>query len=68
MEAANMAALLALPLEVLHNVLKTVDPQDLATLPRCCRALHTFISGNRQLFKELYLQRLASLTDQVLLS
>jgi hypothetical protein len=54
-----MATLLALPPEVLHNVLKAVDPRDLATLPRTCRALHTFISGNRQLFKELYLQRLA---------
>jgi hypothetical protein len=63
-----MAALLALPPEILHNVLKAVDPQDLATLPRCCRALQTFISGNRQLFKELYLQRLASPTDKASLS
>jgi len=59
-----MAALLALPPEVLHNVLKAVDPRDLAALPRCCRALHTFISGNKQLFKELYLQRLAGSIDQ----
>lgn len=58
-----MAALLALPPEVLHNVLLAVNPRDLATLPRCCRALHTFISGNKQLFKEIYLQRLASLRD-----
>jgi hypothetical protein len=63
-----MATLLALPSEVLHNVLKAVNPQDLASLPRCCRALHTFISGNKQLFKELYLQRLASSTEQLPLS
>lgn len=62
-----MATLLALPPEVLHNVLRAVDPKDLATLPRCCRVLRAFISGNRQLFKELYLQRLASPTDQELL-
>jgi F-box-like len=58
-----MTALIALPPEILHNVLKAVEPEDLAILSRCCRALHDFIHDNRQLFKELFLQRLASLVD-----
>jgi hypothetical protein len=58
MKVSDMATLLALPPEVLHNIISAVDPRDLAALRRCCRALHTFISGNKQLFKEMYLQRL----------
>ena len=53
-----MMSLTTSPPEILHNVLKAVEPQDLATLSRCCRYLHDFIYNNRQLFKELYLQRL----------
>lgn len=56
----NMDYFTKLPHEVLHNVLKDVEPLDLATLSTCCGDLHRFISDNRPLFKELYLTRLVS--------
>lgn len=59
----NNMQLIELPPEILHNVLRAVDPLDLASLSLCCRVLHDFISDNRPLFKELYLQRLVSLTS-----
>lgn len=55
----SMSALLSLPDEIVHNVLGGVNAEDLATLSRCCRALHKFIYKNQLLCRELYLQILA---------
>ncbi|KAI9746333.1 MAG: hypothetical protein M1818_000045 [Claussenomyces sp. TS43310] len=57
-DAGSMASLLTLPHEILHNILKWVGPIDLARLSCSCHALHSFISSNRSLFKEIVLQKL----------
>ena len=48
--------LLGLPHEVLHSIIANADPQDLAALCCCCRALNDFIKDNNLLYKELYLK------------
>ena len=49
-----------LPHEVLHNILKDVDPKDLAALSQCCKKLAGFIRDNRPLFRDVYLAKLVS--------
>lgn len=53
----NMSRLLDCSHEVLHSILTSVDPSDLAALSLSCQSLHTFIQDNLILHKELYLQR-----------
>ena len=52
-------SLLGLPHEVLHGIIVRVDPQDIANLC-CCHALNAYITGNRLLFKDLYLANFVS--------
>lgn len=52
-----MASLLGLAHEVLHYICTSVDPEDLARLSRCCRALRDFVDGNDLLYKEQYLRQ-----------
>jgi hypothetical protein len=49
-----------LPPEVLHSILKNLEPLDLVKLARCGPAPHRFIADNRPLFKEAYLHVLVS--------
>ncbi|KAF2840106.1 hypothetical protein M501DRAFT_1002387 [Patellaria atrata CBS 101060] len=51
-----MPGLLDLSAELMQEVLKEVDPEDLARLSSTNRALHSFITGNRLLWKELFLK------------
>src|ERR1700710_2185022 len=56
--AMEMATLTALPHEILHAIFSIIDIPDIASVRFTCRSLHRFISDNRLLFKDLYLQRL----------
>lgn len=53
-----MTSLLLLPPEVLLHVLAFVEPEDLASLPRTCRYLHDFVTGNNSLCRSIYLRYL----------
>lgn len=44
-----------LPLEIIHNVLRFLGPEDLASVPRTCKRLNCAIRGNSTLFKGVYL-------------
>jgi hypothetical protein len=46
-------ALINLPNEILHNILKYVDPRDLGQIFMVCKQLHKFID-DIILFKEVY--------------
>lgn len=52
--------LISLPPEIVHNILKYVNPIDLARLSSTCRMLHRSISQDRLLYKEVYCQHLVS--------
>ncbi|EMC91520.1 hypothetical protein BAUCODRAFT_27821 [Baudoinia panamericana UAMH 10762] len=52
-----MSALLELSHELLHCIFVEVEPRDLATLCRTCRAVNDYISGNRLLHKDIYTRR-----------
>ena len=43
-----------LPHELLHNILKGVDPPDLEALSETCQKLRAFTKDNHQLFKDIY--------------
>ncbi|KAL1861671.1 hypothetical protein VTK73DRAFT_6979 [Phialemonium thermophilum] len=49
-----MVLLTQLPPEILHNVLSYVLPEDLPQLCRVCRFLHSYISGNAVLCRDIY--------------
>jgi hypothetical protein len=51
-----MAILASLPPEILHSIFSGVKITDLASLRLTCHAFHELISGNRILFKDVYLQ------------
>lgn len=50
-----MALLTDLPPEIIHNVLRFVDPPDLAWISRVCKTFCYSIKGNSTLFKDVYL-------------
>jgi len=54
----DMLHLNLLPAEILHNILRFVDPRDLATLPRVCRYLHGYVQGNQRLCRDIYLHHM----------
>ena len=54
---ATTLSLLDLSHEVLHSIFTFIEPADLASLNRSCRALNAYIDSNHLLCKELYLQR-----------
>jgi hypothetical protein len=50
-----MALLTELPPEILHNILRFVNPADLAWISRICKTLCYSIKGNTTLFRDVYL-------------
>ncbi|KAK6085708.1 hypothetical protein SCUP515_00815 [Seiridium cupressi] len=50
-----MAMLTELPPEILHNILRFVDPPDLAWISRICKTLCHSIKDNTILFRDVYL-------------
>lgn len=61
-----MSYLASLPLEMLHSVFREVNPNDLPALSATCRLFHTYISNNRQLFKDIYLNYFVSASNSIL--
>lgn len=57
-----MAELLGLCHELQHEILKEVDPQDLAALSGSCKTFNGYIKNNRLLWKDVYLQNFVSCT------
>jgi hypothetical protein len=57
---SNMGFLTKLPNELRENILEEVDPQDLLSLSLTCKEINQLISGNRKLYRALYLARLVS--------
>ena len=55
-----MPRLITLPAEVLHNIFIWLDPDDLGSLPRVCRVLHDYVTGNWKLCQDIYLNHLVS--------
>lgn len=53
-------ALISLPPEIVHNILKYVDPIDLARVAGTCRVLRRSISLDRLLCKEVWCLHLVS--------
>lgn len=53
-----MSQIESLPPEILHGILQWVEHDDMATLPRVSRTFHSFIKGNKRLFKYVYLHNL----------
>lgn len=54
--AGESKLLTLLPAEVLHHILQFLPPADLVLrVPCVCSALHAFIKGNRNLFRQVYL-------------
>ncbi|EHK22222.1 uncharacterized protein TRIVIDRAFT_124418, partial [Trichoderma virens Gv29-8] len=49
------AHLTTLPNEILHNILQWLAPRDLGSLPRVCKALHSFVKGNQKLCEDIYM-------------
>jgi F-box domain len=54
--------LICLPPEIVHNILKYVNPIDLARVSKTCRILHRSIAQDRLLCKELYCRLLVGLS------
>lgn len=52
-----MATLLELSHELLHCIFTEITPTDLSAVSRTCRDLHSYISGNKLLHKDIYLRR-----------
>jgi hypothetical protein len=50
-----MVLLTELPPEIIHNILRFVEPRDLAWIPRICWALYHSVKDNKTLFKDVYL-------------
>ena len=52
-----MASLLELSHELLHCILTSLTPVELSAVSRTCKDLNSYISGNKLLHKDIYLQR-----------
>jgi hypothetical protein len=52
-----MASLLELSHELLHCIFTSLTPTELSVVSRTCRDLNSYISGNKLLHKDIYLQR-----------
>lgn len=52
-----MASLLELSHELLHCIFTEISPADLSALSLTCRSLHSYISGNKLLHKDLYVRQ-----------
>lgn len=54
---SRMASLLELSHELLHCIFTEITPTDLSSVSRTCKDLNRYISGNKLLHKDIYLQR-----------
>ncbi|KAK4544385.1 hypothetical protein LTR36_004276 [Oleoguttula mirabilis] len=52
-----MSSLLELSHELLHCIFCEIEPADLSSLSKTCRALNSYVKGNRLLHKDLYMRR-----------
>lgn len=52
-----MASLLELSHELLHCIFTSLSPNELSVVSRTCKDLNSYISGNKLLHKDIYLQR-----------
>jgi hypothetical protein len=52
-----MASLLELSHELLHCIFTSLTPTELSVVSRTCKDLNSYISGNKLLHKDIYLQR-----------
>jgi len=52
-----MASLLELSHELLHCIFTSLSPIELSAVSRTCKVLNSYISGNKLLHKDIYLQR-----------
>jgi len=52
-----MASLLELSHELLHCIFTSLSPTELSVVSRTCKDLNSYISGNKLLHKDIYLQR-----------
>lgn len=52
-----MASLLELSHELLHCIFTSLTPTELSVVSRTCKDLNNYISGNKLLHKDIYLQR-----------
>jgi len=43
--------------EILHEILINLPPTDIASVSRTCKSLHSYIAGNRLLWRDLYLNQ-----------
>ena len=55
--SSQMATLLELSHELLHCIFTEITPTDLSAVGRTCKDLNSYISGNKLLHKDIYLQR-----------
>lgn len=64
--AGESKLLTLLPAEVLHHILQFLPPADLVLrVPCVCSALHAFIKGNRNLFRQVYLDVLVRASQDI---
>ncbi|KAK5121735.1 hypothetical protein LTR85_004610 [Meristemomyces frigidus] len=52
-----MSSLLELSHELLHCIFCEIEPADLSSLSKTCRAMNSYVKGNRLLHKDLYVRR-----------
>lgn len=53
----TMSSLLELSHELLHCIFAEIQPADLSAVSQSCRALHSYIRGNRLLHRDVYVRR-----------
>lgn len=58
-----MPQLTTLPNEILHNIFQWLPPKDLGSLPRVCRALHSYVKDNQKLCHDIYLHHFVSIPE-----
>lgn len=51
-----MPSICTLPAEVLHLILRHLDPLDVAAVNSSCQDLNSYLKDNELLYKELYLK------------
>lgn len=53
--AMMVQTFIGLPLEMRHNILSFVEPEDLPRISLVCRALREYIESNKQLDRDVLL-------------
>ena len=60
------STIISLPPEIVHNILKYVNPIDLARVSRTCRVLHRSVAQDHLLCKKMYCRVLVSLYRRII--